>query len=29
MKNMLVASGIVAMIFSSATFAGPREDLLA
>ena len=30
MKNMLVVtSGIVAMILSTATIAGPREDLLA
>jgi mono/diheme cytochrome c family protein len=30
MKSILIAtSGIVAMILSSATFAGPREDLLA
>ena len=30
MKNILVVtSGIVAMILSTATFAGPREDLLA
>ena len=30
MKNMLVVTpGIVAMILSTATFAGPREDLLA
>ena len=30
MKNMLVVtSGIVAMILSTATLAGPREDLLA
>jgi len=30
MKNMLVVtSGIVAMILSTVTLAGPREDLLA